>query len=341
MSMNNLIKKKSFLFWLFALFIVGCSEEKIKLVEHSSPELVSSLSAVKVEVPPVLFYPRSLILLNDRLIVFNEKTDTLFLSFSLDSLAFQHQFGIRGQGANDFVLPSIQPVSCGNDSFTLCDLKHLKSVRVEENDFYVHTTLLPYDYSYYNGLVKLGDSLYCCHSGFEDDKEMIMLYSDGTTNMFSDYPEKVYPRFKNALARNQAYNRLSVAKPDGSRMAVFYQHVHRWRLFNNRGELLNDNVMDGGLGELPEIDDRERYIHTVSIYGTDKYIYTLNLGMKTEEIMNQEHNPYILVFDWDGKPVKQYQLDCFISTFAVDEVNDCLYGVFIDDIDHIYKFDLK
>ena len=63
--------------------------------------------------------------------------------------------------------------------------------------------------------------------------------------------------------------------------------------------------------------------------------------MKAEEIMNQEHNPNIFVFDWDGKPVKQYQLDCFISTFAVDETNDCLYGVFIDDIDHIYKFDLK
>ena len=92
--------------------------------------------------------------------------------------------------------------------------------------------------------------------------------------------------------------------------------------------------------ERPEVDDYLRFIHPISVYATDSYIYTLNLDMTTEEIENRKTTPNIQVFDWEGKPLTQYKLDCFINTFVVDEVANKIYGAFVEDEDHIYVFNL-
>ncbi len=58
--------------------------------------------------------------------------------------------------------------------------------------------------------------------------------------------------------------------------------------------------------------------------------------MTTEEIENRKTTPNIQVFDWEGKPLTQYKLDCFINTFVVDEVCKIRFmELFVEDEDHI------
>ena len=132
---------------------------------------------------------------------------------------------------------------------------------------------------------------------------------------------------------------MTVAKPDKSCFVSFYQHIRRFRIYGKDGELKRDVILDILPGqERPEVDDYLRFIHPISVYATDSYIYTLNLDMTTEEIENRKTTPNIQVFDWEGKPLTQYKLDCFINTFVVDEVANKIYGVFVEDEDHIYVF---
>ena len=52
-----------------------------------------------------------------------------------------------------------------------------------------------------------------------------------------------------------------------------------------RQELKRDVILDILPGqERPEVDDYLRFIHPISVYATDSYIYTLNLDMTTEEM---------------------------------------------------------
>lgn len=332
--------------WLFvSLFTVlvqgSCSRGHDRLVVYPSVDKVLPLSAETFQIPPVLLYPKGIILQDSSLIVMNEQTDTLFQYFSRDVLAYRGQFGVKGQGPDDFVLPCLPPVRSGDDGFTLCDLNMLKRVKVGPDGFKVSTTRLPYDFRFYNGLLSLGDSVFCCHADVEDDHEFLLLSPGGKVEPFSAYPEEVAPRFKDVLARNQAYTSLTAVKPDGSRMAVFYQHVNRWRIFDGSGRMLSDNRMDDGSLSLPAVKDEERYIHTIQVFGTENHVYALNLDMNIEEIVNKAHTPTVRVFDWDGKPLREYSLDRFISSFAIDEASGCLYGVFAEDADHIYRFSLK
>ena len=134
---------------------------------------------------------------------------------------------------------------------------------------------------------------------------------------------------------------MLAAKPDGTCVAVFYQHLRRYRIYNANGELKTDNVLDIlPCQELPDVRDENRYIHPIALYATNRYIYTLNLDMTANEISNKVSNPSIQLFDWEGHPLKRYQLDRYISSFIVDEQNGIFYGVFVEDENSIYKFEL-
>lgn len=261
--------------------------------------------------------------------------------FKMPDFEYQGQFGMKGEGPEDFVLPSIRAVSQNETSFVLNDMNRLKNISMNESEPHISSIVMPYDFKYFNGLVKLKDSLFCCNAGYESEYELMFLYPDGQSRELGEYPERVEPRFQNVLARNQAYNSLLVAKPDGTRLAVFYQHIPRFRIYNTDGKLESDNIMEiPPCQELPDEDDDKRYIHPIAIYATDNYIYTLNLDMTSEEIGNQIKNPNIQLFDWEGHPLKRYQLDCYISSFIVDASKNTVYGVFIEDENHIYKFKL-
>lgn len=335
------MKLKSIILYGTLILLCGCSDKNGQVSRYSGFEQSVSVKSSSAEVPPVLLYPRSLFLSGNRLIVLNEKTDTLFQVFSVPELEYQGQFGIKGEGPADFQLPSIQPVGYTESGFILNDMDRLKYISWETSGPRVTSRSLPYDFRYFNGLVALKDSTYCCDAGFEDEHELRLLYPDGREEVFGTYPEEVAPRFKDVLARNQAYTHLQVAKPDGTRVAVFYQHLRRYRIYKADGGLDTDNVLDIlPSQELPDMNDDERYIHPICLYATDRYIYSLNLDMTAAEIGNKERNPSIQLFDWEGRPVKQYQLDRFISSFTVDEPDGVVYGVFVDDENHIYKFKL-
>lgn len=330
---------KNLLLCLAILLFCQCTEKKIEVNVYDEFSQVQSVSAVKKEVPSVLLYPRSLYLLKDKLVALNEGTDTLFQVFEKSDLAYQGQFGTKGNGPGEFHLPSLQAVSQTDDSFVLNDLKTLKTMTWKEGKLCITSADLPFDFQYFNGLTKLEEGKYGCLAGHDADHELRILNEDGTHVDFGEFPEAVEPRFKDALARNQAYTRLAVAKPDGSRMALFYQYLRRYRIYKADQTLETDNILTLlPSQEKPDVEDEVRYIHPIALYATDNYIYTLNLDMKAEEMGSKM--PNIQVFDWEGRPLKMYQLDCYISSFVVDEGKKVIYGVFVEDDNHIYQFNL-
>lgn len=324
---------------LFTILFLSCN--KSDYIQHYDKfEAVILLKAIKTEVPPILLYPRSVFLYNHNLVVFNEKTDTMFQVFHLPEMTYQYSFGIKGGGPNDFKLPAIKAVSYEKNGFTMIDITKLKHIHSDGTRFAVQEELFPYNFSYFNGLTKLTDSLYCCNGDFEEEKEFMFLYSNGKHKVWGDYPEST-ERLRSVLNRNQAYNKIIVAKPDGTKFAAFYQSVRRYRIFDVKGNLEQDVKLDITPGEVvPNEDTGKRYIHTIATYATDQCIYTLNLDMTAEEIGKRKATPSIQVFTWEGKPVTQYLLDHFISAFTVDKDKKKIYGVFAEDENTIYTFNL-
>lgn len=308
---------------------------------YSSFDEIVTLVSKKDTISNLLLYPRNLFICNHLLVVLNEKTDTLFQVFRLPDFRYEYSFGIKGDGPEDFNMPAINAVSYDENGFTLLDVNKLKHINIVGDIPVVRNEALPFNFSYFNGMVKLSDSLYCCNAGFEEDREFMFLRFGDEPKLWGEYPESA-ERFKGKLARNQAYDKITVVKPDGEKFVSFYRFIRRYKIYNSAGALLNDAVVDVEPGNYePDLKEENNYIHTISAFASENYIYTLNLDMTPQEIMAKEIMPNIQVFTWDGLPVKQYHLDRFISSFVVDEKEGKIYGVFVDDMDGIYTFKMQ
>ena len=88
------------------------------------------------------------------------------------------------------------------------------------------------------------------------------------------------------------------------------------------------------------LEVENRYIYAIGAYATENYIYTLNLDMTPQDIYAGKYYPSLQVFSWEGKPLKKYKLNCYISAFTIDEASRTVYGVFAEDESSIYTFNL-
>lgn len=326
---------------LFVICIVGCSRNITDVTSYDSFVNNDSLNAITREVSSNILYPRNLFICDGNLVVFNQKVDTLFQVFNLSDFTYKYSFGIKGQGPNDFFQPSEQAVDANSKIISLLDVNMIRDISFIDDRPVIKTSVIPAPFQYYNGLIRLKDSLYCCEAGLEEDKELMFLYPDGTYTKMGDYPESE-ERFKTNLSRNQAYKSLKITKPDGKKFASFYCSLRRYRIYNDSGDLLHDVLLDIQPCEKVLNEDYDkRYIHPLAIYATDQCIYTLNLDMTVDEVLKKERYPNIQVFSWEGKPLKKYDLNVFINAFTVDESTNTIYGVFVEDYNHIYEFKLK
>lgn len=123
---------------------------------------------------------------------------------------------------------------------------------------------------------------------------------------------------------------------------MFYQYLRRWIIYDANGIMLSDNCLEIQPGHaLPKVEDEERYIHPIAVYATKKFIYTLNFDMTVQEVGSQINNPNIQIYDWEGRPLRKCNLDCFISSFVINEKTGDVFGAFVEDMNHIYQFKLN
>ena len=156
---------RCFLWGILFITVSSCIESD-RIMHYVRFEHTINLKSDRIQVPSVLLYPRSLVLCDSNLVVFNEKMDTMFQCFHLPDLTFQYGFGTQGQGPGDFFLPSISPVEHKKNGFVMLDGINLKHISVEKDKAIVQTSTLNYGFNCFNDLISISDSSYCCNGGF-------------------------------------------------------------------------------------------------------------------------------------------------------------------------------
>jgi hypothetical protein len=80
---------------------------------------------------------------------------------------------------------------------------------------------------------------------------------------------------------------------------------------------------------------------------TNKYIYSLYSGKVIDDsslngLTNSFLSKYVYVFDWEGKPLKRYELDQEVRSITVDEKNNILYAAsYFGGEPNLIKYNLR
>jgi hypothetical protein len=82
---------------------------------------------------------------------------------------------------------------------------------------------------------------------------------------------------------------------------------------------------------------RDGYFSPVA-YGNE--VWTLYSGKYFEPPTPNYLLDHIIVFNWEGKPIRQYKLSVPIYTFTIDQKNNILYGITDDPEYRVIKFEI-
>jgi hypothetical protein len=68
------------------------------------------------------------------------------------------------------------------------------------------------------------------------------------------------------------------------------------------------------------------------IVATNQYVYTIYAGKTREEhgLTDTFQGSHLLVYDWDGNPVRQYLLEKALYAMGYDEASKTIYGISYD-----------
>lgn len=184
-------------------------------------------------------------------------------------------------------------------------------------------------------------------STFQSDEHKFALFDfEGNRHSyFGDYPDA----YKNSTVYEKgiAFMGDIAVKPDGSRWAMSHKAMDMIEIYDSKLNLINR--IQGPDGIFPKVKEgnghvrregvsREGYFFPVV---TDEYIYVLYDG-RVYDLENPTRylRDKLLVFDWNGKPVKYYQLSEGIFHFDIDKENGVLYGITDYPEFHIVSFPL-
>ena len=85
-------------------------------------------------------------------------------------------------------------------------------------------------------------------------------------------------------------------------------------------------------------EERDAYFSPVA---TSNELYILYSGQLYHPGDTNYLLDHLLVFDWNGNPLRQYKLDTPIFRFVIDESSQLIYGITDSPEFRIIRFDLK
>lgn len=166
----------------------------------------------------------------------------------------------------------------------------------------------------------------------EEHRFALFDFNGERTVYFGEYP-KAY-QDGTTYEKYMEFTATMAAKPDGSCWVVAHQLTDMLEIYDDSLKLVKRiQGPDGFFPQMEEVNghirhnrkERNAYFFP---FATDKYIYVLYDGRVYDlESPTRYLRDKLFVLDWNGTPVKYYQLSEPVFHFAIDVRNGTLYGL--------------
>lgn len=326
---------KSFFFLLLAGTLFFCSACFLGCTPKSNQANcfppIQNLTADSISIPPILLSVSRLFITNNTLVAYEQRKDTLFSFWSLPHCKLLFSAGSNGQGPDDFLMLD-RNFKITPKGFSVFELPSntVKEVEIMPGNKLktVSAKKVPTDISPLNRLLFLENNSYCFISS-DEKTEYTLLDQSGNSRNVSEYPTSLGNQ--NEGESNQfTYNKVTVAKPDGSKFAAFYAYLKLIRFYHSDGTVLKEVLLEKP--QLPTTGEKKTVYYSSHPYANDQFIYVITAAQADQTILE--------VWDWDGTPIANYLLDQKIAMFTVSEEQNKVYAVDKEKEGVIYTYTL-
>src|SRR5690625_3882537 len=149
-------------------------------------------------------------------------------------------------------------------------------------------------------------------------------------------------KHRKGTERLQAFYKIAAAKPDGERLAAFYLHQNKLKIFDNTGNEVHKIAIHDPYVTFDKSGESS-YVYRSSIYATDTFIYVLAPNVPSNEAMDSPEfiQPFLEIWDWEGNQLQRFRFDRLITDFSVSEKQGKVYAISVFEMNKIFEYDLS
>jgi len=291
--------------------------------------------------------PAKILVFPDKAVIFDNGKEDLFKVYRLPEFTFLYSFGEIGEGPNEFSYVNENSLQAMDDNLVVVSGTNLIKIKLENDSSVMGESieLFMSNSSPVNGLVMIDESTYI--SDIMDAKpggpehQLVHLQRGEELTKFGKYPELSNIENNSQLERIYLdYGKRTVVNPKDGRLAAFYFFQNQIKYYNSQGELMQQIEI-----EMPPKNDLEEELnmYRVEPFATSTHIYVMYVGKPKREVMEQPDifSPHLEIWDWDGNLLERFTLDQPLTSFAVSEKFQKLYGFSYFKEDLFFEYDLK
>lgn len=333
------MKRLAFFSLVVALLLTAAcqsSGDKNTAADFSEPELLALSDSIAID---EILQPENWAVSQGKAVVFSRRTDSLFFVYRLPEFKYLYSFGRKGEGPDEFNYPYLRDGYLASDSFSVEDLSKKARIRYDLGDTSARKTeTVPYHD--YNILFPINDSI-LVQAATDMSSDHIKPYyrtiRPGGEAIDSIIP-LVYTRsfrvehFPNGGIgiRGRYFNDAKYLYKD-HRWVILYADMRRMDIYeiSAQGKItLVRSLGDASTYEQINAMDLENSPSGEAVYrvqGTPRHIYALTGDYVTKEKSRDIVRSYVEVYDWEGRPIKKFDLGGAFTHFLVDEAHEKIF----------------
>ena len=262
------------------------------------------------------------------LVAYEPSKERMFSFWSLPDIHYLFCAGAKGHAGNEFVRLEKTP-GVTEDGFRVFDTatKRLKRISVDKTGRFEVADCgspIPTDETV-NRFLFLGNTERYLFVPEGESDELCVINAEGKRNGTGAYPSSLNPIKDAPLLFT--YNKLVVAKPDGTRFAAFYAYMKVCRIYDNKGRLCMETKI-GNIDPNAAIDGKQ--VYATQPVATDNRILILTKEEDGQTVCEE--------WNWDGELIARYGLNKPITCMAFH--NGIIFGIQRNTENKIYTFKL-
>ncbi|RZS95887.1 BF3164 family lipoprotein [Cecembia calidifontis] len=340
------MKKNRYLIYL--IFLFGCGSS----IQDNTEVNQVFVSSERMNLSDNLTRVKSIYLFDNLLIVSDPSAQNLYKIFDIRQDKFIKELGKKGNGPCELSSPS--PIIKVDD----INLSFFNKNTFQILDFPVEYLLSPTDFDYpcnyrdfkldfnFQKIVDLGGGRILGYGLFTSK------YVVFDQNKREIFPSDVKYHFEEELIGLHSYENIAMAsqgnlhkRPDGKKIIFTSSNFGALDILSMEGSVpkldfrkeMTKPIFTSQEGNVIRADyNKENVLGFLSTAVSNQYIYGLYSGEKMGD--NIDDSQTVIVFDWDGKKVKEIYLDKAVSLIVVSHDDSLLFGYSDDGKANVYKF---
>lgn len=335
---NQTLKYKIHILILYIVLpILSCNQiidNPIQHFEKSPNKKLTPIRSIDLEEFEIL-KPAQVFRMNDSYMIWDLTDERIFSLVNFDSKKVIK--GIRRGSGPGEILSTIS-LQVKDDKFLIydADRRKLNQVVVSADTILILNEVEEINFDTRLFVINYQDS-HMIANGLFEDAWLVTIQSDGEIISKVDFPTFEETDNTPKMELSMLYLSTHTAnKPDNKKVIAVTQDFGVISFFN----YINGSVLEeykqlkyyGPKFILPERGgiawSKEGLVGFCGLDCDDEYVYTIYSGRTYSEYgMESHHCENLLVYDWEGNPVKHYTLDIPLFSMKFDKEKNTIYGI--------------